>query len=289
MKNLIKDSVRISLKELGQIYYNSGFLNEAQQQWNKSLDISIAEEDIFHMRYLLAKTACMNDQIYLTEKYSREALDQILGDGADPVTTSVLRVILTMHWIQEGHNKQAANEFLKLVIPDQPELADRLNGELSQVSTLQDLAFYMSLVSLHHFSRDALREQVLKSKSFAMLAESAGEAATIIDNYLNGDYSQFYLQLKHMRALLKYDPYFGEHAKCGTIFDEIRGKALQNHLKAYKVISLRDVADEFGESVDVIQQDVVNLIFAGKLDAKIDASNGMLHKRVEDPKLAMLQ
>lgn len=99
MKNLIKDSVRISLKELGQIYYNSGFLNEAQQQWNKSLDISIADEDVFHMRYLLAKTACMNDQIYLTEKFSREALDQVIGDGADPVTTSVLRVILTLHWI----------------------------------------------------------------------------------------------------------------------------------------------------------------------------------------------
>lgn len=241
------------------------------------------------MRYLLAKTACMNDQIYLTEKFSREALDQVLGDGADPVTICVLRVILTLHWIQEGANKQAALEFLNLVLPDQPELSDKLNSELSQVATQQDLAFYMCLVSLHHFDREVLREKVLKSKSFSMLAESAGEAASIIDNYLNGDYSQFYLQLKHIRALLKYDPYFGEHAKCNSIFDEIRGKALQNHLQAYKVIALKDVADEFGESVDMLQQDVVNLIFAGKLNYKIDATKGMLHKRVEDPKLAMLK
>lgn len=54
------------------------------------------------------------------------------------------------------------------------------------------------------------------------------------------------------------------------------------------MISLKDVADEFGESVDVIQQDVVGLNFAGKLNYKIDASRGMLHKCVEDPKLAML-
>lgn len=100
------------------------------------------------------------------------------------------------------------------MLPDQPELADRLNSELIQVATQQDLAFYMSLVSLNHFSREALRESVLKSKAFATLAESAGEAASIIENFLNGDYSQFYLQLKHIRALLKYDPFFGEHAKC---------------------------------------------------------------------------
>ena len=29
MKQLIKDSMRISLKELGYIYYNNGFLSEA--------------------------------------------------------------------------------------------------------------------------------------------------------------------------------------------------------------------------------------------------------------------
>lgn len=49
MKSFIKDSMRISLKELGQIHYNNGFMQEANQQWIKSLDMSIADEDAFQM------------------------------------------------------------------------------------------------------------------------------------------------------------------------------------------------------------------------------------------------
>lgn len=47
MKSFIKDSMRISLKELGEIHYMNGFMQEANQQWIKSLDMSIADEDAF--------------------------------------------------------------------------------------------------------------------------------------------------------------------------------------------------------------------------------------------------
>ena len=57
MKSFIKDSMRISLKELGQIHYNNGFMQEANQQWIKSLDMSIADEDAYQMQFLLAKCA----------------------------------------------------------------------------------------------------------------------------------------------------------------------------------------------------------------------------------------
>ena len=41
--------MRISLKELGHIHYTNGYMQEANQQWIKSLDMSIADEDAFHM------------------------------------------------------------------------------------------------------------------------------------------------------------------------------------------------------------------------------------------------
>ena len=162
-------------------------------------------------------------------------------------------MIHTLHWIGEGVFKQAATEFINLELPDQPELAERLTKELGEVATMQDLAFYLQLSALMYYDREALREVVLKSKSFSMLSEFAGEAATMIENYLNGDYSQFYLKLKHIRALLKYDPYFGEHAKGHQVFNDIRGKALRNYLSAFKVISVQDVANEFGESTELLQ------------------------------------
>jgi hypothetical protein len=41
MKSLIKDSLRISYKELGKIHSQHGFPLEANKEWIKSFDMSI--------------------------------------------------------------------------------------------------------------------------------------------------------------------------------------------------------------------------------------------------------
>jgi len=53
-KQLIKDSLRISIKEMGMINYVHGHLQDSIIQWVKSLDLSNSPEDIFTMNYLLA-------------------------------------------------------------------------------------------------------------------------------------------------------------------------------------------------------------------------------------------
>ena len=55
MKALLKDCLRISLKELGQTHYDHGYLAEANQQFIKSHDMSINDDDIFKMDVLIAK------------------------------------------------------------------------------------------------------------------------------------------------------------------------------------------------------------------------------------------
>ena len=51
MKQLNKDNLRKALLELGAFYSQAGFLQEAHQQWNKSLDLSNNDRDAFNMRY----------------------------------------------------------------------------------------------------------------------------------------------------------------------------------------------------------------------------------------------
>ena len=134
MKQLIKDSMRISLKDLGQIYCQGGFLNEAQQQWNKSLEMSMSDEDAFHMRHLLAKVANQNGQQYLTEKFARDALDTPGAEAADPISATCLKVIHALHWAAEANYHRTTLELLELRLLD-PEHQDRLVSELSQIAT----------------------------------------------------------------------------------------------------------------------------------------------------------
>mmetsp|Transcript_32790 Transcript_32790/g.50053 ORF Transcript_32790/g.50053 Transcript_32790/m.50053 type:complete len:137 (+) Transcript_32790:166-576(+) len=69
-KQLIKDSLRISIKELGQIQYVNGHLHEATQQWVKSLDLSSSPEDIFQMNYYLAFCAYNFDHDFKLQKFA---------------------------------------------------------------------------------------------------------------------------------------------------------------------------------------------------------------------------
>ena len=47
---------------------------------------------------------------------------------------------------------------------------------------------------------------------------------------------------------------------------------------AYKVISIHDIAQEFQESVENIEAELVNLIKQGKIPYKIDGFNKTIHK-----------
>ena len=67
-----------------------------------------------------------------------------------------------------------------------------------------------------------------------------------------------------------------------SIFTEIRLKALEQHVKAYKVISIAEIAHEFHDTVESIEKDLVQLIQQGKIIYKIDSFNKTLHKKVKD-------
>lgn len=62
--------MRISVKELGQIHYNHGYLQEANQQWMKSNDMSVEDDDVLQLSYLIAKSAFQSGQDFLLSKFS---------------------------------------------------------------------------------------------------------------------------------------------------------------------------------------------------------------------------
>ncbi len=62
---------------------------------------------------------------------------------------------------------------------------------LSEITTQVDLAYYISLLTLQSYEREALKNVVLKSNNFISLSQTAPNAFTVIENYLNGNYKEF--------------------------------------------------------------------------------------------------
>ena len=60
-------------------------------------------------------------------------------------------------------------------------------------------------------------------------------------------------------------------------------------MTAYKIITLKEIATEFTESIEAIKQDLVYLVLCEKIPFRIDSVNGVLQRYQEEPKLKMLR
>jgi hypothetical protein len=129
----------------------------------------------------------------------------------------------------------------------------------------------------------------LQAESLSQTVESASDLAGIIEAFCNGNYHEMAANLRAIRSELHYDPYFGAHVQGQKIFQTVRRVALVDYVKAYKIISLDEIASEFGEPVDVIQRDLTALILSKKLEYRVDLHDRMVQKVEKDHKLAMLR
>ena len=129
----------------------------------------------------------------------------------------------------------------------------------------------------------------MQAESLSQTVESASDLAGIIEAFCNGNYQEMAANLRTIRSELHYDPYFGAHVPGQKVFQTVRRAALVDYVKAYKTISLDEIAGEFGEPVDVIQRDLAALILSKKLEYRIDLHARMLQKVENDFKLAMLR
>ena len=113
--------------------------------------------------------------------------------------------------------------------------------------------------------------------------EAAPSASDLIENFLNGNYSEFQVSLTQVVSHIRYDPFFGH--RINSIVGEIRKKALVQYVTPYKVIDLREIAKAFDESVEQIEAEVAQLIVQKKIQAKIDSNNKLLYSRKDNETL----
>ena len=130
-------------------------------------------------------------------------------------------------------------------------------------------------------TRKELKQNVLTSSSLIQLLEEQPDTADIFENYLNGKFQRFQAQLTSIEKKLQYDQFFGVHIKT-DVFLAIRTKTLQQYVKPYKVIDMREIAQAFGLPLDEIESNLSELITSGQIKAKIDSHKKLLISRKEN-------
>lgn len=114
----------------------------------------------------------------------------------------------------------------------------------------RDLAFYVTLCSLHSLNRTELKGLILSAAGFKTLMEGASEigVSDVIENFLNGRYMDYQRQMATIASAMKYDLYFGH--RLPKLMKDIRKKALIQYVLPYKVIDMREIAKAFDMNLE---------------------------------------
>lgn len=177
--------------------------------------------------------------------------------------------------------KVMANKFITLQDLNIAQM-DELKGIVSQ----DDLSCYVVLCCLSELSRNELKESVLNNSAILSLLETNADTHNILEDFMLGKFEQFQKRLNVIEAKLKYDAYYGQHLN-PRVFKKIRVKTLQQYVRPYKVIDIREIALAFGQPVELIELELSELISSNAIKAKIDSYKKLLHSSKANPQIDM--
>ncbi|KAF8252321.1 PCI-domain-containing protein [Wilcoxina mikolae CBS 423.85] len=106
---------------------------------------------------------------------------------------------------------------------------------------------------------------------------------TLINSFYTCDYKSFFLSLAEVEEkFLSRDRVLAEHKP--WFVREMRRHAYTQLLESYRVVSLQNMADQFGVSVDWLDRDLSKFIPSKKLNCTIDRVNGVIETNRPDDK-----
>ncbi|KAJ8603391.1 hypothetical protein MRB53_042158 [Persea americana] len=107
--------------------------------------------------------------------------------------------------------------------------------------------------------------------------------SALVNSLYTGNYRSFFVALGAVEQnFLGQDRYLNEHK--AWYVREMRLRAYQQLLQSYRVVGLQSMANDFGVTVDFLDNDLKNFIAADRLSCTVDRVNGVIETNRPDDK-----
>ena len=179
---------------------------------------------------------------------------------------------LGLAYLSSGNYTEAARSFLQT----DPLLGDRFN----QVLSANDVAVYGGLTALACMDRDALQHQVLDSSSFRTFLELEPHIRRAITLYVSSKYSACLTILDAYSADYQLDIYLWHHLE--ALYAAIRSKSIIQYFIPFSRVTFAAMAAAFATTEADIEKELIAMVEAGTLDARIDLQDRVLEARTSD-------
>mmetsp|Transcript_58563 Transcript_58563/g.67644 ORF Transcript_58563/g.67644 Transcript_58563/m.67644 type:complete len:328 (+) Transcript_58563:52-1035(+) len=236
-----------------------------EEALGKTIGVSKKLEVVFYLQ-----------QIYLEEKNLEKLSEQIdrskklLEEGGDWERKNKLKVYEGLYFIMVRKFKEAANLFL--------ESTPTFNAP--EVISFDSLVFYTVLTSMVSLDRADIRKKVIHSPDILSVINGHPTLKVFLESFYKCDYKSFFASFLGIIQQIQDDPYLKIHKK--YFVREMRVVIYSQFLESYKTVTLKNMADAFGVSVEFIDKELSEFIATRRLSCKIDKISGIVESDKAD-------
>ncbi|KAI4491893.1 PREDICTED: COP9 signalosome complex subunit 1 [Polistes canadensis] len=274
--NSIKESIRRGHDDLGDHYLDCGDLVNALKCYSRARDYCTSGKHVVNMCFNVIKVSVYLQNwshvlSYVTKAESTPDFPDIHSKDSSQTIITKLKVAAGLAELATRQYKMAAKHFLQASLDhcDCPDLLSPGN-----------VALYGGLCALATFDRHELQKQVIFSSSFKLFLELEPQLRDIIFKFYESKYASCLKLLDEIKDNILLDIYIAPHVN--VLYTQIRNRALIQYFSPYLSADMRRMATAFNRTVPELEDELMQLILDGQIQARIDSHNKILYAKDVD-------
>jgi len=270
--NSIKESIRRGHDDLGDHYLECGDLHNALKCYSRARDYCTNAKHLINTCLNVIKVSIYLNNWPHVLNYTKKAEglleNEMKNSSSQTQPIPLLDCAAGLVQLAAKKYKEAAKHFLKCQFD---------NCDFPEVMSTNNIAVYGSLCSLATFSRAELQKSVISSSSFKLFLELEPQAREMLHAFYASKYGACLKILNDMKDTLLLDIYLAKHVN--YLYTQIRNRALCQYFSPYVSADMNKMAVAFNTDVADLENELMQLILDGQINARIDSHNKVLYAK----------
>ncbi|KAI3337605.1 PCI-domain-containing protein [Xylariaceae sp. AK1471] len=276
--NLVKESIRIGHRELGEHLESIGNLNGAADAYVKMRPDASTQSHIIDVgKHIIGTMVQKREWTGVLANVNKIMPPNMTADEVN-TEKPYQKMVAGLAYLGTEKYAEAAKCFLDA---GDPIICQRYND----VASSNDVATYGGLLALASMDRVALQSQVLDNTSFRNYLELEPHIRKAVSMFVNGRYSACLEILESYRSDYLLDLYLQKHV--AKIFSMIRSKCIVQYFLPFSCVTLDSMNKAFAKPGESLEAELVSMIKSGVLQARINTIDKLLVAVSTEPRVAM--
>ncbi|GLV42287.1 COP9 signalosome subunit 1b [Carabus blaptoides fortunei] len=274
--NSIKESIRRGHDDLGDHYLDCGDLSNALKCYSRARDYCTSGKHVVNMCLNVIKVSVYLQNwshvlSYVSKAEATPDFSESQGKDTNQIILTRLKCAAGLAELATKKYKSAAKHFLQ---------ANLDHCDFPEMLSCSNVAMYGGLCALATFDRHELQKNVIFSSSFKLFLELEPQLRDIIFKFYESKYASCLKLLDEIKDNLLLDMYIAPHVN--TLYTQIRNRALIQYFSPYLSADMRKMATAFNRTVLALEDELMQLILDGQIQARIDSHNKILYAKDVD-------